>query len=191
MSDFSDTYHLRTSHVEDAVALLRRAGIQGFVLPETEEWVLIVPSGEVFVPNQKLIAANQGELLHFIYVEDHGWGFELYKGSDEVLGYACSWDQVITVERSMDYSALIERQPAFGERYSQEQLQRLFEPNSLEMLFDLSPADACADVFGLKYVHWIRYDQLCSDLKSGAQELPPQLMPIEAEDADQPQPPSQ
>jgi len=183
MSDFSDTYHLRTSHVEDAVALLRRAGIHGFVLPEGEEWVLILPSGEVFVPNQKLIASNQGELLHFVYAEDHGWGFELYKGPDEVLGYGCSWDQVLTLDRSMDYRALVEHHPAFGEQYSKEQLKRLFEPDSLETLFDLAPADACADVFGLQYYHWIRYDQMCSDLESGAHELPPELRSIEPEDA--------
>lgn len=179
MSDFSDTYHLRTSRVEDAVALLRRAGIHGFVLPEDGEWVLIVPSGEVFVANQKLIEANHGELIHFMYAEDHGWGFELYSGSEEVLSYGCSWDQVITVERPLDYSALIERHPAFGARFTKEQLQRLFEPDSLELLLELSPADACADVFGLKYVHWIRYDQLCADLHSGANAFPPELLSVE------------
>lgn len=183
MSDFSDTYHLRTSHVEDAVALLRRAGIHGFVLPEGEEWVLIVPSGEVFVPNQELIASNQGELLHFVYAEDHGWGFELYKDSHEVLAYDCSWDQSITIERPMNCSTLIDLQPAFGVRYTQEQLQRLFEPATFEAISDLAPADACADVFGLQYYHWIRYDQMCSDLESGAHELPPGLRSIEPEDA--------
>lgn len=50
MSEFSDSYHLRSNNQQDGVDLLRAAGLRGYVFPPENGWVTVVAEGEEFDP---------------------------------------------------------------------------------------------------------------------------------------------
>lgn len=78
MSEFSESYLLRSDHAEDAIVLLRRAKVKGFVYQPANGWVTFVSEGGSFEPDQRIIASTQQPLLHYASAEDHGWGFVLF-----------------------------------------------------------------------------------------------------------------
>lgn len=180
MSEFADTYHLRASEIGEAEALLKRAGLSGYAMPEENGWIMIVAEGEMFRPNQKLISQNQGELLHLVSAEDHGWGFEFYKGPDEAFGYACSWDPSISIERPLAYDQLISCFPQFSDQFSSQELTTVFEPDSYDTMYETGPVDVFANAVGLKFFRWINFELVDTDTRSGEQPVPPELVRVES-----------
>src|SRR5207247_1441918 len=106
MSEFSESYHLRASSRDDAVALVRSAGLAGFVFPSLDGWVTLVAEGEPFRPNKQLLAANPGTLVHWVFAEDHGWEFAIHRGSRSLCAYSCSWDDEVVVEGAISLAEL-------------------------------------------------------------------------------------
>ena len=97
MSEFSESYHLKTSETEHGIELLSRAGLRGFVFPATNGWVTVLPEGEPFAPNEPLIKASTGTLFYFGNAEDHGWWFAVYVDANPIASYTCSWEDSIQV----------------------------------------------------------------------------------------------
>jgi hypothetical protein len=100
MSEFSESFHLRSDSQQDGEDLLRRAGFAGAVFSPMRGWVTIVPESELFEATDKMVASNQGLLLHYLYAEDHGWKFELYKNSSIISQYECGWESNLAVNDS-------------------------------------------------------------------------------------------
>src|SRR5215510_591113 len=98
MSEFSESYHLRTGRADDAVALLRRAGVAGFVFPPRNGWVTFVAADGEFQPDARITAANQSTLLHFDACEDHGWSFSIFQAAKLVSRFKCDWTRKIRIE---------------------------------------------------------------------------------------------
>ncbi len=55
MSEFSDSYHLRTNDPVEAVRLLHRLGRAGAVLPVEGEWVTFLVDGPMSGPMAELV----------------------------------------------------------------------------------------------------------------------------------------
>lgn len=68
MSEFSDSFHLRSDDLDEGVALLRRAGLEGFVFPSEGGWTTLVCEGD----GERLVAENTGTLLRYQWARDHG-----------------------------------------------------------------------------------------------------------------------
>ncbi|MFC5406450.1 hypothetical protein [Cohnella soli] len=90
MSEFSESYHLHSNDQEEGVSLLKRAGVKGFVYPQENNWVTILPEGDTFQENKKLITSNEGTLVHYIFAEDHCWSIDIFEGANRVFQYECS-----------------------------------------------------------------------------------------------------
>jgi len=110
MSEFSESYHLRSERADDAIELLRRAKRKGYVYEPVNGWVSFVAEDGVFEPDERIVAAATQPLLHFVSAEDHGWSFALFDGGKVVCGYRCEWENDITGDDS---------------KYSRQALQRV------------------------------------------------------------------
>lgn len=107
MSEFSESYHLRSTDIADGISLLRRAGLKGYVFPPQQGWVSIVAEENSFAPDQRIVSENQGSLLHYVSAEDHGWSFALFEHQRLVCGYDCGWDDdTLSVARSGCFARL-------------------------------------------------------------------------------------
>jgi hypothetical protein len=93
MSEFSESYHLRSDDRADAVALLERAQCDGWVVTAGNGWVTFVVS-ESFrgAPNDQVVAANEHALLYYMNAEDHASAFRVFNRATDLGGVICSWD---------------------------------------------------------------------------------------------------
>jgi hypothetical protein len=149
MSEFSESYHLRGTSRKDAVALLERAGLSGFVFPSVDSWVTVLAEGEPFRPNESLIDANEGLLLHYIRGEDHGWSFALYRGKRRVCKYECAWETEVQVEADLDLRQIEKELGQVLSRLGETQVRKIFHPEGIEQVFEVKPAYAFAQAVGL------------------------------------------
>lgn len=173
MSEFSESYHLRSISQNDGVELLRRAGLKGFVFPPANAWVTIVAEGAPYEPNKKLITANTGVLLHYMYAEDHGWAFSVYSGSEPAVEYGCYWEGDLVIDDSaLDLGRLCELVGpcAGGEaELCLEKIRDVLCPQSHDEVFegDGPPAYRFARLLGLENYRWLSYRYLVIDYDRG------------------------
>jgi hypothetical protein len=169
MSEFSESYHLRSESQQDGVALLRAAGLRGYVFPPENGWVTVVAEGEEFEPNQRLIGAAPGLLLHYVHAEDHGWGFELYRAGKMLSGYDVEWDSEIRVTRDeIDRGVLAEYLGDGIRELDDQAYRRLFHPTfdehmELALNGDESVAERFTEAAGLTNYSWLSYHYVDSD----------------------------
>ncbi len=86
MSEFSRSLHMRSTSADEAVDLLRRAGVAGVVAPSDGGWVPFYPplmpdvrSG-VRVDLDRIVAlASPRVLILWDYAENHGMSVEVYR----------------------------------------------------------------------------------------------------------------
>jgi hypothetical protein len=91
VSEFSESYHLESSDMQDGLRLLRRARLRGIVFPPRNGWVSFFPESEFGQGLEMLSAANAGVMLHHLYEEDAGWMFQIEDGGNSVCYYECRW----------------------------------------------------------------------------------------------------
>lgn len=92
MSEFSESYHLKTASQDEAAALLEHAGFPGAVFAPSGIWTTVVPWAGLFEAMKPMAEANEGILLHYVFAEDHCWHATLYDGPQIAWEYLCSWD---------------------------------------------------------------------------------------------------
>lgn len=83
MGEVSESLHLRSENPKDAVALLKRAEVAGFVFPARNGWVSIactLGSEDRFMLEQE----NKGLLLFYEYSADHGCWVNLHEGKKRI-----------------------------------------------------------------------------------------------------------
>jgi hypothetical protein len=169
MSEFSESYHLRSGRAEEAVELLQRAKRKGYVYPPVNGWVTFVAEEGIFEPDERIVGAAAQPLLHYVSAEDHGWSFTLFDRTKVVSGYRCDWDDEIRVDDS---------------RYSREALQQLvpsaeladFEqglhPTEFDELFEAESAKLLAQALGLEHYEWLSYDYVAGSFHASPGDFP-------------------
>lgn len=165
MSEFSESYHLKSNNQNDAVLLLKRALLSGYVLPQHSGWVSLVLKESQFEPIDNLISSSQGQLIHYIYAEDHRWEISIYLDSKQVLNYRCDWEDEMSIDDKGLRMDLVKELST--QEVSDEQLDEIFYPKDLDDIFDNPPAYRIAEILGLKHYEWVSYDNVNSDLESG------------------------
>lgn len=163
MSEFSESYHLRSDRAEDAIELLRRAKVKGFVYQPANGWVTFVAEGGCFEPDQRIIASAQQPLLHYVSAEDHGWGFVLFNQAQVACRYTCDWDNQINFDDSQYSRATLQQfvptaQPALLDDFEQH-----LRPTDFDALFEAEPSKLLALALGLEHYDWLSYDYVASD----------------------------
>ena len=172
MSEFSESYHLKSNCTDDGVALLKRAKLQGFIFPSTGGWVTILPEGAPFALNQGLLDANEGILLHFLNAEDHGWGFELYRRASPLAMYSCVWEDEVQVELPLDVQSFERELGPVLTSLGEETLRRVLKPPSIDDLLETNPAATFAGALGLVHFQWLSYEYFARDQSEGKNNFP-------------------
>lgn len=163
MSEFSESYHIRSDSAEDAIQLLRRAGRRGYVYQPADGWVSFVADGTEFQPDERIVAATKHPLLHFVSAEDHGWGFELFDAGRIVCAYGCEWENDVTSDGSK-YSrdALLRFVPS-ADPASLEEFERRMHPTDIDELLAMNRPRLFAQALVLEHYEWLSYDYIASD----------------------------
>ena len=157
MSEFSESYHLRTGQPQDAVRLLNQAKLVGFVYPQTNGWVTFVAENGVFQPDQRIVAAANHPLLHYASAEDHGWSFALFSAGKPVSSYESEWSQEITWDDSRYSRAAIEAHVSNLDRALLDEFERKMRPESFDDLFEWEPSKLFARAIQLEHYEWLSF----------------------------------
>ena len=152
----SETYHLKCDHLERAQALLQRAGVHGYVIPEGE-YAAIVPEGEQFVLNHRLVKANTGILLRYYYSEENAFGFDLMEKDEVVSSYECCWSSGFSV-----YDADFSKE-AMRRLLGEKDWEACLRVSSLEEVDERELQVEFARLVGLTCFEWLSYDEIQRD----------------------------
>lgn len=168
MSEFSDSYHLKTANPTEAVELLKRSGLKGYVFPESNGWVTLVAEGSEFDPNEQLIAANKGIILHYACAEDHGWFFSIYQGDKRVSHYECIWEEELEVnDTELNKDLLIKLIEEPTGKVNLEEIEAFLHPEEIEEIFENPVYNRFAEEIGLQYFEWLSYSYYEDVYESG------------------------
>jgi hypothetical protein len=91
MSEYSESFHLHATSPEDAIALLRRAKVPGYVFPPENGFVTFVCPHDKAL-HQAVLAANTGRLLDYSFATDHGCRVDVYDRDAKVASLAVDFD---------------------------------------------------------------------------------------------------
>lgn len=172
MSEFSESYHLRTERSEDAVDLLHRAKLKGYVFQPVNGWVTFLADESCFHPNEYIVAAARQPLLHYICTEDHGWSFELFDQGKVVCGFACDWNNDIEIEDKNYSRAVLERYVPSAQPGLLDTFEQQMRPPDFDALFESEPAKLFAQAMGLEHYDWLAYDYMANDYSESPEDFP-------------------
>jgi len=163
MSEFSESYHLRSERAEDAIELLRRVKRRGYVYQPANGWVSFVAEDGDFEPDERIVAAASQPLLHFVSAEDHGWSFTLFERGKEVSSYGCEWENDVTADDSEYSREALQRLVPSADPELLDELERRFHPKEIDELLELNLPRLFAQALGLEHYEWFSYDYIASD----------------------------
>ena len=170
MSEFSESYHLRSNRAEDAIELLRRAKRKGYVYQPVNGWVTFLAEKGHFEPDERIVAAATQPLLHYVSAEDHGWSFTLFDRTKVVSGYRCDWDDDISVDDSRYSRAALQQvvpsaQPALLDAFESQ-----LHPKDFDELYEAEPSKLFAQAAGLEHYDWLAYDYMAIDFDESPED---------------------
>jgi hypothetical protein len=171
MSEFSESYHLRSDRAEDAVSLLKRANRKGFVYQPINGWVTFVAESSAFAHDEQITAAATLPLLHFVSAEDHGWIFTLFDRNKVVCSYSCDWDDEIRFDDSEYSRPVLERFVPPLDAELLDAFEERMQPDDIEMLLEVEPAKLFAEAIGLEHYDWLSYSYLASDYQDSPDDF--------------------
>lgn len=87
MGEFTESYYLKAELRGVAVELVLRAKLHAYVFGPKRGWVQILVDGPRVVPNEQLLAANEGILLHYVFSEHYGACLEIYQRNEAVFRF--------------------------------------------------------------------------------------------------------
>jgi hypothetical protein len=163
MSEFSESYHLRGSDINEAAALLRRTGLKGYVFPPSNGWISFVAEQNSFEPDPRVVAKNTGTLLHYVSAEDHGWNFSLFEGAELACGYGCNWDEDVQVDDSRYSAVALSRALGSGTETAIAAIERVLHPVDIDEAIESQPSQVFAQAMVLPRFEWFAYDYVSRD----------------------------
>jgi len=158
MSEFSESYHLKSADPQDAVAILRRAGLAGYVFPAAHGWVSFVADEGQFAPDLRIVRESTALLLHYVYAEDHGWSFAFHEHGRPVTSYSCQWDPELEVT---DSSLSLDTLRALVARHGAGDIDAVIarlHPASFEEAIESETAKQFAAALGLTHYEWLDFE---------------------------------
>ena len=170
MSEFSESYHLRSHRAEDAIELLRRAGLKGYVYQPVNGWVTFLAEEGVFEPDKRIVAAAMHPLLHYVSAEDHGWSFTLYDRHEIISSYRCDWNDDIDVDDSGYSRAALQKVAPAASPALLDDFERRLHPKDFDELFEAEPAKLLAQALRLEHYDWLSYDYMDRDFQDSPED---------------------
>lgn len=158
MSEFSASYHLKTTDQQKAIDLIRASDNIGFVFPEKNGWVTFIVEGPTFDIRESIIDLNPGILVHYIYMEDHGWELSIFEKDDLISHYKCDWTDDLVVEKD-ELNLDLLREFILMQGNTAEDLEKVFF-DSRNFADEEPPAYFIAQKLGLTYYEWLSADNI-------------------------------
>ena len=166
MSEFSESYHLKSERLEDAVELLQRADLKGYVYPPANGWVTFLAEG-VYTSQQSVVAANQSLLLYYANAPDHGWNFAIFEADNCVGSYNRQWGDGVEWDESNNLLNVIQR--VVAPHVAPETIEALLHSSSIERVVFDSPAYHFAELVSLTHYRWLSYSYAEQDIADGSE----------------------
>lgn len=127
--------------------------LTGAVFSPVRGWVTVVPEGEMYEAVDQMAMSNRGLLLHYLYAEDHGWQFELYKDNSIICQYECGWESELAISDSdLNQAALVS---LLIEKSREKALENILYPPDLNTIIMDPPAYRFANLVGLEHYEWL------------------------------------
>lgn len=171
MSEFSESYHLRSARREDACELLREAGLSGYVYPAAHGWVTFVADGGQFEPDPRIVGAARSPLLHYVCAEDHGWSFSLFDRAQVVCAYRCDWNDDVTFDDAHYARTALEKIVPNIDADALDAFEKLLRPTDFEEVMESETAKVFAQVVGLEHYDWLDYDHVARDFRESPDDF--------------------
>lgn len=160
MSEFSESYHLKTNNREQVVELIKKTNKKGYVYEESNGWVTFVFDGSQFEADESIVSCNPGVLVHYIYAEDHGWELKIFKKEELVFDFKCEWTDEIYTEKKL-YDIDVIKELIADQGTSVDDIESIFINEHEEAIFGVTPpAHQFAFLIGLVHFDWISFDYL-------------------------------
>ena len=163
MSEFSESYHLRSERADDAIDILRVAKLTGFVYEPVNGWVSFVADEGVFEPDERIVAAATPPLLHFVSAEDHGWSFTLFDRGTVASRYRCDWESRIIADDSKYSREALQRLVSSADPVMLDEFERRMYPKDFKELLKVKVSRILAHALGLEHYEWLSYEYIASD----------------------------
>lgn len=174
MSEFSESYHLVAANADEGAALLGRAGTGGWVFPEANGWVTVVPQGDFgMVAPQSIASANTGLLVHYMNAEDHGWSIEVFKADTSLCAYEVDWtfDEPEADQSRLDVAAFAAALAEHGRQVDAGALANVFrdpfedgeEAFVNAMISGGGPGEALPELLGWGEYSWLSGSYLAGE----------------------------
>lgn len=157
MSEFSSSYHLQTSDQQKVVELIRASNNKGFVFPECNGWVTFIVKGPAFGIRKSIVSLNPGLLVHYSYMEDHGWELSIFEKDEIISTYKCDWTDELIIEKE-ELDMVLLRELVIKQGNSFEDLEEAFD--LVKYVGEESPAYFIANKLGLRYFEWLSADNI-------------------------------
>lgn len=180
MSEFSESYHIRTSDPAATTRRIREARFWGLVFPPTSGWLTFVPYADrkeahplTGAEAHRLPSALKTLVLVYVYAEDHGWFFRLHQPGKPLVAYECWWDPELAIDRSQFDLRAVE--PLLLRIEHRSELEKLLNPSTIDDIYDSNPARRFAELLGLPEYRWLSpayvQEEPDSYLKKGAKKI--------------------
>lgn len=172
MSEFNESYHLRSERIEDAVDVLRSAKRKGYVYPPMNGWITFVAEESNFQPEERIFAAAPHQLLHFVFAEDYEWSFTLFDHTKVVSSYSCHWEDDVTIDDSEYSREALQRfiLPKYLDVFAN--FERQLHPEDVDEIFEAQPAELFAQALGLEHYRWVAYDYVAHNIHDVPGDFP-------------------
>ena len=152
MSEFSESFHLKTDAKNEGKKLLKSIGVNGIVFEETNGWVTVIHEGELNSQISPMSSYN-GIIVHYMYAEDHAWMLNVFYQGNSVCNFVCAWDPEIHIEdKSLNFKELSKLIVSYE---SLQEFEELFSLNEIEKIFKVNPAYTFAKLIGLEHYKWL------------------------------------
>jgi hypothetical protein len=108
MSEFSDSYHIRTDDPAEVKQRLRQARLAGIIFGPSGGWLTFIPYEELTAYRRSMVGdaftvqlsrVLSATVLHYNFSEDFGWSFAVARPGQKLNGFKCWWDPEPTIER--------------------------------------------------------------------------------------------
>ena len=168
MSQFSASFHIRTTDQASLATRLRKAKFFGALFPPAPDWCAFVPFDEERVALEPLVKKTGHVVLHYAHAKDHGWQFSVAAPNGRTAAYSATWDadSGINVDSStLDLALLAELMPPEGDSVDLYTLLAS-TPQSPEVMAAIP--EKFARALGLSNFEWMSPSYLVKDIRSGS-----------------------
>ncbi|MDD9271782.1 hypothetical protein ACFPES_32610 [Paenibacillus sp. GCM10023248] len=160
MSEFSESYHLKTLDQTKAVTLLRDSEMSGYVFGEQNGWVSFVIDYRGRNANDVLSESNPSLFIHYVYLEDHMWSLKIYEKDELVFDYKADWaGESLVIEKDLFNLPYLENL-ILAQGNPIGDLEQIFDFKDSKLSYENPPAYLIAQRIGLTHYEWVSSDHL-------------------------------